>query len=186
MFHIFQLSLSQGIFPDNLKVAKITPIFKASESSSLFNYRPISVLPCFSKILERIVYNRLYKYIYKNNILYNKQFGFQKHHSTDHAILQLFEQISDSFENDKFTVSVFIDLSKAFDTVDHNILLEKLIYYGITGTNLHWFSSYLTNRKQFVSYNPDKKSTILQIRCGVPQGSILGPLLFLLWFIICQ
>ena len=99
-------------------------------------------------LLERIVYNRLYKYIYKNNILYNKQFGFQKHHSTDHAILQLFDQISDSFENYKFTVSVLIDLSKAFDTVDHNILLEKLIYYGITGTNLNWFSSYLTNRKQ--------------------------------------
>ena len=131
-------------------------------------------------MLERIMSNRLYKYLTENNLLYCKQFGFQKGHSPEHAILQLVEQINQSFEKNKFTLGVFVDLSKAFDTVDHQILMKKLEYYGIAGNNLRWFENYLKNRQQFISFenNSTKKVTIT---CGVPQGSILGPLLFLLY-----
>ena len=179
--HIFQLSVSQGIFPDSLKIAKVTPIFKSGEVTNLSNYRPISVLPCFSKMLEKIMYNKIYQHLRDNNLLYNKQFGFQKNNSTDHAIMQLYDQVCNAFEENKFTLGIFIDLSKAFDTVDHQILLNKLLHYGITDNNLKWFSTYLSNRKQFILYNHNKQSEILQIQCGVPQGSILGPLLFLVY-----
>ena len=124
------------------------------------------------------MYNRLYKYLSNNDLLYDKQFGFKKGHSTDHAVLQLASEISDFFDNNLFTLGVFIDLSKAFDTVDHEILISKLNNYGIRGTNLKWFKDYLTNRKQCI--NCDNKMTTTQsIKCGVPQGSILGPLLFI-------
>ena len=179
--HIFQISLTKGIVPNKLKIARVTPVFKAGEVTDVSNYRPISVLPCFSKILERIMYNRLFSYLDKNDILYNKQFGFQKANSTDHAIIQLIDQLVKSFNDNKFTIGVFIDLSKAFDTVDHQILLGKLKHYGITGNNLKWFHSYLSNRKQFIKFNQTEESTLLNIKCGVPQGSILGPLLFLLY-----
>ena len=124
--HIFDLSLRQGIFPGSLKIAKVTPIYKSGDTENVGNYRPISVLPCFSKILERIVYNHLYKYLVKENILYEKQFGFQKGYSTEHAITQLVDQIHDSFEKRGGTLGIFIDLSKAFNMVDHSILLKKL------------------------------------------------------------
>ena len=114
--------MSKGIVPNKLKIARVTPIHKAGENTDVSNYRPISVLPCFSKILERIMYNRLFDYPNKHNMLYNKQFGFQKANSTDHAIIQLADQLIESFNNNKFTIGVFIDLSKAFDTVDHQIL----------------------------------------------------------------
>ena len=180
LLHIFDLSLKQGIFPSDMKIAKVTPVFKAGEKNDPGNYRPISVLPCFSKILEKIMYNRLYDYLTEHKILYKKQFGFQQKHSTEHALLELINEISDSFEKDKFTIGVFIDLSKAFDTVDHDILTKKLERYGVTGTNLTWFKSYLTGRKQCVAYD-DLTTTTKKIVCGVPQGSILGPLLFLIY-----
>ena len=138
-------------------------------------------MPCFSKILEKIMYNKLYKYFTEHNILYSKQFGFQRNNSTEHAIIQLYDQICESFEQNKFTLGVFIDFSKAFDTVDHHILIEKLLHYGVKGNNLKWFSSYLTNRKQFILYYENQKSSTLVIKCAVPQGSILGPLLFLIY-----
>ena len=147
LLHIFNLSSSRGIFPDSLKIGKVTPIYKAGDSSDLGNYRPISVLPCFSKILERIIYNRVYTYLQKNKILYYKQFGFQAGHSTDHAIIQLLDQIYENFEENKYMLGVFNGLSKAFDTVDHKILLCKLEIYGMKGNMLKWFESYLTNRK---------------------------------------
>ena len=116
-----------------MKIARVTPVFKSGDTSLMTNYRPISVFPCFSKMLERIMYNKLYKYLTENNLLYCQQFGFQKGHSPEHAILQLVEQINQSFEKNEFTLGVFVDLSKAFDTVDHQILLTKLEYYGIAG-----------------------------------------------------
>ena len=114
----------------------MTPIYKAGDNSDISHYRPISVLPCFSKILERLMYNRLYKYLKENNILYEKQFGFQGGYSTRDAIFQLVDNIFDSFEKEQFTIGFFIDLSKAFDTVYHSILLKKLKLDGITDKNL--------------------------------------------------
>ena len=177
---MFNLSITEGYFPKQLKTAKVTPIFKAGDKTDPGNYRPISVLPCLSKILEKIMYNRLYDYLVKHDILFKKQFGFQKGHSTEHALLELISEISDSFEQNKYTIGVFIDLSKAFDTVDHDILISKLKRYGITGENLNWFKNYLTDRKQCVTYDGLLTET-KRIVCGVPQGSILGPLLFLIY-----
>ena len=139
ILYIFGLSINDGTFPDPLKIAKVTPVYKSGDTFDVGNYRPISVLSCFSKILERIMYNRLYKHLLDQNILYKKQFGFQKNHSTDHAILELVSQITDSFEKNMYTIGVFIDLSKAFDTVDHEILISKLKNYGLSGPNLNWF-----------------------------------------------
>ena len=133
--YLFNLSIVKGIFPDDLKIAKVTPIYKADNNSNVSNYRPISVLPCFSKMLERIMYNFLQKYLKDQNILYDKQFGFQTGHSTDHAITQLVDQIYEAFEKNEYTLGVFIDLCKAFDTADHSILLRKLELYGINGKN---------------------------------------------------
>ena len=175
------LSFEKARFPDSLKIAKVTPVYKSSDSSSLSNYRPVSVLPCFSKMLERIMYTRLYNHLQENKILYSKQFGFQRGHSTDYAIIELVEQIYQNFEENKCTLGVFIDLAKAFDTVDHKILLRKMEIYGIGGTTLKWFENYLTNRKQYIQISNIKKTDLKDVVCGVPQGSILGPLLFLIY-----
>ena len=172
------MSLAKGIFPDDIKIARITPVFKAGNENKVGNYRPISILPCFSKILERIMYNRLFKYLTTNEILYKKQFGFQEGHSTEHSIMQLIDNINKSFEKNHFTLSVFIDLSQAFDTVDHYILITKLKQYGIQGNNIRWFERYVSNWKQYIAYN-NKSTFFKDIICGVPQGSVLGPLLFL-------
>ena len=126
------------------------------------------------------MYNRLYKYLLQNNLFYEKQFGFQASNSTEHAVIQLISQILDAFNENKYTLGIFIDLSKAFDTVDHNILLKKLDMYGIKGKNLKWFHSYLTNRKQFIKCH-DQNTDLEVLQCGVPQGSILGPLLLLIF-----
>ena len=135
---IFDLSLRSGTFPDKMKIARIIPVFKSSDTLLMTNYRPISVLPCFSKMLERIMYNRLYKYLTENNLLYCKQFRFQKGHSPEHAIFQLVEQINQSFEKNEFTLGVFV-----FDTVDYQIVFKKLEYYCIAENNLRWFENYL-------------------------------------------
>ena len=148
---IFNLSLQQGIFPENLKIAKVSPIYKKDEEFLLANCRPISVLPCFSKLLERIMYNRLFKYLSEYSIRYEKQFGFQTSHSTEHAILLLLNKRYQSFDKSKFTLGIFIDLSKTFDTVHYKILTKKLELYGIKGCNLRWFESYLSNRKRMVT-----------------------------------
>ena len=140
------------------------------------NYRPISVLRCFSKILQTIVYNWLYEHLNSNNIRYKKQFGFRKRHSSEHAVLQLVDQVSNSFEKNLFTLGVFIDLSKAFDTINYNILIFKLQNRNrITGNNLKWFESYLSNQKKTINFN-NKNTSFADIKCGVAQGSILGPL----------
>ena len=144
------------------------------------NYRSISILPFFSKLIERLMYNRLIDFIEKHHLLYQYQFGFRKNHSTFMALLILLEKVTDAFDNSEFAVCILIDFRKAFDTVDHNILLDKLYHYGIRGNALIWFNCYLTNRYQYVNYN-NTSSDMKQITYGVPQGSILGPSLFLLY-----
>jgi hypothetical protein len=172
------LSLKFGTFPDALKLAKIIPIYKCNDHSDIKNYRPISLLSVFSKLFERVIYNRIFEYFTKNKLLYPKQFGFQKNHSTEHAIIEIVNQITEGYDKRKYTLGVSIDLSKAFDTVDHYILLEKIKHYGIINSTYSWIKSYLTDRKQYVH---NVQSGILSVVCGVPQGSILGPLLFLIY-----
>ena len=181
LFNVCKSSLRNGIFPDALKYAKVKPIFKTGDMSEVGNYRPISGLPFFSKILEKIMYNRVYSYLTKHKLLFKKQFGFQANNSTEHALLELSDGIMKSFESGKFTLGVFIDLSKAFDTVNHSILLDKLKHYGISGIYINWFRSYLNQRKQCIFNDDNIVSDYLSIICGVPQGSILGPLLFLIY-----
>ena len=176
MLHTFNLSIQTRIFPDELIFERVTPTFKGGENWNLGNYRPISILPCFSEILERIMYSHLYKYLTDNNILYKKQFGFQTGHSMEHSINQPVDQINSNFGKGHYTsLGVFINLSKAFDTVDHKILIAKLENNGIKGINLFWFKSYLENCKQFIQYNISSTS-YKSIIYGVPQGSIHGPL----------
>ena len=129
------------------------------------------------------MYYYFYKYSLNSNILYKKQFGFQKGHSTDHAILQLEDQIHSTFEQSNFTLGVFIDLSTALNTVGHNIQLKKIEINGMVGKNLQWFENYLNTRKQYIQINNEEKTTLLLVKCGVPQVSILGPFLFLLIYI---
>ena len=169
-----------GIVPDQMKIARMIPLFKAGDRSLFTNYRPISILPSFSKFLEKVVYNRLHNYLSKLEILCDDQFGFRKNHSTSLALIDLYEKISLALDHNEHAVGVFLDLSKAFDTVDHNILLDKLEHYGIRGLALDWVRSYLSNRLQFVQFN-GQCSSPQTISCGVPQGSILGPLFFLLY-----
>ena len=178
--HICNLSFERGVFPDKLKIAKILPGFKSDDPSLFSNYRPISILPCLSKVFRKLFYLRLSGFLTKFNILNHHQYGFRPHHSTAMAILELVNNIYEGFENNHYTVGVFIDLKKAFDTVNHERLLDKLNFYGIRGIPLTWLTSYLSHRQQCVMVH-DHTSSFNSVVCGVPQGSVLGPLLFLLY-----
>ena len=172
--------LTNGIFPKNMKIAKVTPIHKKGKQNDVNNYRPISVLPIFSKILEKCIYKRLIEFFDKNNILHKHQFGFRHRHSTATAILDLIHKINQAIDNKEYALTIFIDLTKAFDVIDHYLLLQKLHFYGIRGTPLKLLSSFLFGRKQMTVIN-GVQSDLKEIKCGVPQGSILGPLLFLIY-----
>lgn len=178
--HVLNLSILQGFFPSEMKLAKVIPLYKSGDAMKIDNYRPVSVLPLFSKLLEKLMYNRVLAFINRNNLLYEYQFGFRQHHSTNMALITLVDKIAAAIDNSEILVGVFLDLKKAFDTVNHDLLLKKLFKYGIRGESYNWFKDYLTDRKQFVSFNY-VESCRLTIKCGVPQGSILGPLLFLLY-----
>jgi hypothetical protein len=177
---LFNKSLSHGIFPSPLKNAKVVPIHKGDSIFELSNYRPISLLPIFSKILEKIMYSRVINFIKKHNILYEHQFGFQNGMSTEFAVSSLVGNIVRCLENKEVGFCILLDFAKAFDTVNHDILLNKLEYYGIRGIALSWFKSYLSDRMQCTEIG-DTQSKLTYIKHGVPQGSILGPLLFLLY-----
>ena len=178
--YVCNLSLNEGIFPDILKIANIIPLYKKYDPVFFNNYRPVSLLCSLSKVLEKLMYNRVISFLDDNNILFKYQFGFRKSHSTYLALTILMDKLIKSIENGDHVVGVYLDFSKAFDTVNHTILLTKLHHYGIRGQALNWFKSYLENRKQFVTYN-NVRSTLKNMPCGVPQGSILGPLLFLIY-----
>ena len=177
---IVNKSLEAGNVPNEMKIAKIIPVFKSKEKVHFSNYRPISLLPTMSKILEKVVYKRLYKFLLQNKVLFNSQYGFRSGHSTTDAVAELVSNILLGFDKQEMTLAVFLDLSKAFDTVDHKILLSKLERYGIRGVALDWFQSYVSNRKQFVQYKT-ARSNSSDIEYGVPQGSVLGPLLFIIY-----
>ena len=173
-------SFQSGIFPDKLKIAKVISIFKKGNPELPSNYRPISLLPIFSKLFEKVMYKRLHRFLEIHKVLYSLQFGFQENHSIDHALVSLTEAVRSTLDNKRLGCGIFIDLQKVFDTVNHRILHSKLEHYGIRGCALEWFRSYLSDRKQYVSVN-GSNSNLLSITCGVPQGSELGPLLFLIY-----
>ena len=177
---IINQSFLSGIFPDKLKLAKVFPIFKKGDDFVFTNYRPISLLPVFSKIFEKLSYSQFYSFLVNNKLLFTGQHGFRTGHSTETATYELLDRINISLDNGFLPICVYLDLSKAFDTLDHSILLEKLNNYGVSGPSLLWFQSYLSNRLQFTVFN-DSTSSSLPLATGVPQGSILGPLLFLVY-----
>ena len=177
---LINLCFETGVFPDLLKIAKITPLHKKESKLDFHNYRPISLLSVYSKIFEKLIYFRVYAYLVKYDLISSKQFGFRSKHSCNHAIISLTEHVKKLLDDGHVVCGVFVDLEKAFDTVHHDILCDKLNAYGLRGKVNDLFKSYLANRKQFVSLN-GFESSIEDITCGVPQGSTLGPLLFLLY-----
>ena len=181
MKEIINISFATGIYADILKIAKVIPTFKnKGDQLHVMNYRPISLLSNINKIFEKLVYSRIYSFLNLHNCIYELQFGFRANHFTNHALLSITEMIREALDNSNFACGIFIDLQKAFDTVDHEILLKKLEHYGIRGLSNSWFKSYLSNRQQFVSINGfNSKNQVMKY--GVPQGSVLGPLLFLIY-----
>lgn len=177
---IINSSLTNGIVPDALKTAKVVPIFKKGNKENMINYRPISILPFFAKFLEKIMHDRLSSFILKSKIIHASQHGFQEGHSTFMALLDMEELVSKAIDKNEYSIGVFLDLAKAFDTVNHNVLLKKLNHYGVRGTQLNWFKSYLESRTQCVVCN-GATSELGYVAFGVPQGSNLGPLLFLIY-----
>ena len=174
-------SLEHGIYPTKLKLAKVIPIYKSDDPSDPSNYRPTSLLSVFNRIFEKMMYYRLKSFLEKKNIFNDSQYGFREKRSTEHAILDVINQIENNVDNKIYSCGIFIDLKKAFDTVDHLILLQKLDHYGVRGVINNWFASYLLGRQQTTQIgvkNISKKEVILS---GVPQGSVLGPLLFLVY-----
>ena len=174
---IINQSFAEGVVPN---VAKIIPFYKSGDKNTLGNYRPVAILPLFSKIWEKLFYDRLMKFLDRHNILYTHQYGFRPKYSIDYAVMSLQNYIIKEFEKGNYTIGIFLDLSKAFDTLDKNLLLNKLHSYGIRGIPNKWINSYLSDRNQHVQLRnilSDKNF----IDTGVPQGSVLGPVMFLLY-----
>ena len=170
-----------GVFPDELKIAKVIPLYKSGSSNIMSNYRPISILPTLSKIFEKLIHSRIYQSLEENEVIYNCQFGFRQSHSTIHAVQTAITSVVSSLNDSRQPMGIFVDFSKAFDTIKHEIFLSKLNHYGIRGIALELICDYLLNRKQFVFYDNDCYSISPDISIGVPQGSVLGPLFFIIY-----
>ena len=172
---IFNKSFEEGRFPELLKIAKVIPIFKSEERTNPSNYRPISLLSIFDKIIEQLLmYNRLHQFFEKHNIFYKYQFGFRQNHATLHALTEVIDYIYKSLNEGNYVFGINIDLKKAFDSVQHEIVLHKLQHYGIRGLVLKWFESYLSKRKQYVVVNSTQSDTLELCGYDVPQGSVLA------------
>ena len=183
---IINESMSSGVFPDLMKIAEVITLHKGKARDNGSNYRPISLLTTMSKVLEKVVYTRVYKFLTDTGQLCDTQYGFRSQHSCEHAVSQLIGTVLKNMENQKTTVSVMLDLSKAFDTIEHEIMLKKLALYGVRGTCLDWFRSYLTNRELKVRCKTacsqeEICSNSHIVNYGTPQGSSLGPLIFLIF-----
>ena len=183
---IFNKSLYEGTFPDKIKLEDITPLHKSKSTHDCNNYRPISLLITISKLLEKIIYTRTYKFLERSNLLYTSQYGFREGHSCENAVSELVSEVIKSRQEGLYTMSVFLDLSKAFDTLEHSVLLKKMEKYGIRGKCNEWFKSYLTNRKIRVkclveSSGKLEYSEYKSVTFGTPQGSCLGPLIFIIF-----
>ena len=176
--------MNEGIFPEVIKLADTVPLYKNKEKYLVDNYRPISLLITLSKILEKLMHKRVYRHLEENNLIYNSQYGFCPRHSCENAVGELLSVIIKGHKNNKTTIAVFLDLSNAFDTLSHSVLLEKLERYGIRGITNDWFCSYLKNRElkcKLKNENQETDSSKYTVTFGAPQGSVLGPLLFLLF-----
>ena len=177
---IINQSLQTGIFPDALKIAKVIPIHKKDDNTNMSNYRPISLLPAISKVFERVIHKQLQQYFNENNLFYHSQYGFRPKHSTELAALHLIDKLTLDMDANEVPINIYLDLSKAFDTINHKILLDKLQHYGVNSKAYDLLKNYLTNRKQYVHLKKTNSSHNI-ISTGVPQGSILGPLLFIIY-----
>ena len=177
--NIINRSMRIGYVPISFKIGKQTPVFKAGDDK-IQNFRPITVCSSLSKILEKIVRERVTEYLDQYKILNNSQFGFRKKHSTNHAMINITESTLEAIEANLKVGGVFLDIAKAFDCVNHDILLRKLEYYGFRETSLMWFESYLKDRTHYVNIK-QSKSHLYKMKSGVPQGETLAPVLFIIF-----
>ena len=172
--YLFNSCMLTRNFPDELKISRVIPMFKSGNRNLMSNYRPISILPTISKIFEKLIHVRLYQFLDENQVLYNYQLGFRKAHSTVHAVQTAIHSVTKALDTSYQCMGIFIDFSKAFDTIQHNILLDKLYHYRVRDIAHKLISSYLSNRKHFVFYNNECYSAVEDINVGVPQGSVLA------------
>ena len=186
LVQLFNKSMSHGKFPNAMKVSEVVLLHKGKCKKIPENYRPISLLVTISKVLEKIIYKRVYDFLHHNGSLYQSQYSFRSNHSTDNAVAELIGDVLKNLENKKHTLTIFLDLSKAFDTLEHDMIYKKLSKYGIRGTCLEWFKSYLSDRTMSLKCRTASSlkeiiSDSLEVKYGTPQGSCLGPLIFLIY-----